>query len=158
VINFKLFFVALFFISSITKGKILQSRIMNRPLITKQEFDSFYNKSTSIFSVKVESIEPTFPIDDLPQGFNKWKIKVKLLKIYKGELINKREDLISSEILIYEGPILSLPKGFWVNEYPIKDESWVIFSFKELKKPTIEEIFTSNLGFAKLLNQVETFF
>ncbi len=128
------------------------SRFENAQTFTKVEFDSYFANAKTVFSVLIKDIHPTFPIDEMLVGNNKWNLSGQLVNLYKGNLTNKLGESFSSEILIYDGPVLSRPAGFWVNTHPNKDESWLFFSSAELKKASLNEILKANSGYVINMN------
>jgi hypothetical protein len=84
-------------------------------------------KSGLIFSFSVESITPLFAIDDMPNGYNLWSLKGRILKIHKGTLGTLPDSVFESRISIYQGPVRSRPEGLWVNVIPKEGEKWVLF-------------------------------
>lgn len=88
--------------------------------------------SKTIFSFLIESITPTFPVEDMPTGHNIWNFKGKILKKIKGEIAEKEDSLFSTSVSIYFGPVRARPGGLWINESPANGSSWVLFC-NELK-------------------------
>ncbi len=96
-------------------------------MIPKDVLFPLINKSGLIFSFSVELITPLFSIDDMPQGYNTWSLRGKVLKIYKGSLASTPGTKFETRITIYDGPIRSRPVGLWINVIPKENEDWVVF-------------------------------
>jgi hypothetical protein len=127
-------------------------------MISKVDFDSFFNTATLVFSVKLDAVDPTFPVDDMPEGANLWKLKGHVVDVFKGKLRERSGEDFESAVSIYQGPVLSRPVGFWVNVLPVKNDSWLILTTTESKSSSsVAEIFKTNQGRAIELSRVQKY-
>jgi hypothetical protein len=87
--------------------------------------------SKVIFTFTCDSLEPLFPMSDMPHGYNPWSLKGTIQTVHKGTLSKEKSESFETEVKIYVGPVRSRPVGIWFGfdpcELPQRGESWVIF-------------------------------
>lgn len=78
------------------------------------------------FVIRVVSITPTFPIDDMPTGYGIWELKFEVLDVVTGTLSDS--GVIETKVELWFGPVLSRPAALWVNEQPAAGSQWVVLA------------------------------
>ncbi|MFT3714136.1 MAG: hypothetical protein QM817_41265 [Archangium sp.] len=78
------------------------------------------------FVIKIVSITPTFPIDDMPSGYGVWDLKAQILDVVTGTLTDS--GVIETKVELWFGPVLARPAALWVNEQPAAGSQWVVLA------------------------------
>lgn len=112
--------------------------------------------SKTIFSFLIESISPTFPVEDRPTGHNTWNLTGKILKKMKGEITENEGSPFSASVSIYFGPVTARPGGLWINESPADGSSWFLFCNESKWSSAIDLIKGKAIGCSAFhLNEVQ---
>lgn len=80
------------------------------------------------FVIKVVSIIPLFPIDDMPSGYGTWQLKAELIEVVNGSLSDAKASPFETKVEIWMGAVRKRPAGLWVNEQPAADSLWVVLA------------------------------
>jgi hypothetical protein len=80
--------------------------------------------------IKVISLDPTFPIRDMPQGYGRWHLTAEVLGCQIGGCMDVpvgSRFTVDVDLFLFQGPVHTRPLGLWVNEQPKVGSIWVAF-------------------------------
>ena len=85
------------------------------------------------FVFKILSIQPTFPVDDMPNGLGLWHLKAQLIEVAVGTIEEKPQQVFEANVPILwtfgSERITESAKALWVNGAPRIGSQWIaVFS------------------------------